>query len=90
VRFSGPAVDTPIGAVVSESDCRTTVVLPVDLRERLVERAQAADRSISAEIRVALREHVGQPASSAAPDRHALAAAPGEDAALDVDEMEAA
>lgn len=51
---------------MSESDCRTTIVLPVDLREQLVERAQAADRSISAEIRQAIREHISQPASSGA------------------------
>lgn len=49
---------------MNASDCRTTVVLPVDLRDQVAERAQAADRSISAEVRVALREHISRSTSS--------------------------
>jgi len=45
---------------------RTSILLPSDLHERLVAQAQAADRSLAAEIRQAVREHVaaqpnGQP-----------------------------
>jgi hypothetical protein len=60
---------------VNDSDHRTTVVLPADLREQLVERAQEADRTLSAEIRVAIREHVARPASSVAEEPARKAAA---------------
>ena len=72
---------------MSESDCRTTVVLPVRLRDELVEHARAADRSLSAEIRVAVREHVTRPASSAAPGHRHSSTGVGLGVALDsVDE----
>lgn len=41
-------------------DWRRTLVLPVEIKQSLTELAQARDRSVAAEIRVALREHVGR------------------------------
>jgi hypothetical protein len=37
---------------------RTSVVLPHDLRQQIIELARAEDRSVSAQIRLALREYV--------------------------------
>jgi len=37
---------------------RTTVMLPADLHGRLSEQAREAERSLAAEIRLAVREHV--------------------------------
>jgi len=48
---------------MSDSE-KISAVLPTDLYSRLVDRAQEADRSVSAELRVAIREHVAaQPAN---------------------------
>jgi len=54
---------------VNASEHRTTVVLPGELHERLVEQAEAADRSLSAEVRVAVREHLERSTSSSASAR---------------------
>jgi len=37
---------------------KISAVVPTDLHSRLVDRAREADRSVSAELRVAIREHV--------------------------------
>ena len=37
---------------------KISAVIPSDLLSRLVDRAREADRSVSAEVRVAIREHV--------------------------------
>ncbi len=37
---------------------KVSAVLPTDLHSRLVERAREEDRSVSAQLRVAVREHV--------------------------------
>jgi len=37
---------------------KVSAVLPADLHTRLVERAREEDRSVSAQLRVAVREHV--------------------------------
>ncbi len=37
---------------------KISAAIPADLLERLVARAREADRSVSAEVRVAIREHV--------------------------------
>lgn len=37
---------------------RTTFLLPAELHDRLATRAREAERTVSAEIRVAVREHV--------------------------------
>ena len=37
---------------------KISAALPSDLHSRLVDRAREADRSVSAELRVAVREHV--------------------------------
>ncbi len=43
---------------------KISAVIPSDLLSRLVDRAREADRSVSAELRVAIREHVdAQPAN---------------------------
>ncbi len=48
---------------MNESE-KVSAVLPTDLHSRLVERAREEDRSISAQLRVAVREHVEpQPAN---------------------------
>ena len=48
---------------MNESE-RISAVVPADLLARLVDRAREADRSVSAELRVAIREHVdAQPAN---------------------------
>lgn len=47
---------------------RTSVMLPVELHDRLTAQAREAERSLAAEIRVAVREHVrNEPANSAVP-----------------------
>jgi len=56
---------------MNASEHRTTVVLPADLRDRLLERAEAADRTLSAEIRVAIREHVALDAERSAQEKAA-------------------
>jgi len=44
---------------------KISAVVPTDLLARLVDRAREADRSVSAELRVAIREHVAaQPANA--------------------------
>jgi len=49
---------------VNESSEKISAVLPTDLHSRLVERAREEDRSVSAELRVAVRKHVEpQPAN---------------------------
>jgi len=51
---------------MNESE-KVSAVLPTDLHTQLVERAREEDRSISAQLRVAVREHVrNEPANSAA------------------------
>jgi len=48
---------------MNESE-KVSAVLPTDLHSRLVERAREEDRSVSAQLRVAVREHVEpQPAN---------------------------
>ncbi len=48
---------------MNESE-KVSAVIPTDLLARLVDRAREADRSVSAELRVAIREHVAaQPAN---------------------------
>ena len=48
---------------MNESE-KVSAVLPTDLHTRLVERAREEDRSVSAQLRVAVREHVeAQPAN---------------------------
>ncbi len=48
---------------MSDSE-KISAVIPTDLLARLVDRAREADRSVSAELRVAIREHVAaQPAN---------------------------
>ncbi len=42
---------------MSDSE-KISAVIPTDLLARLVDRAREADRSVSAELRVAIREHV--------------------------------
>jgi len=42
---------------MNESE-KVSAVLPTDLHTRLVERAREEDRSVSAQLRVAVREHV--------------------------------
>ena len=37
---------------------RTSVMLPAELHDRLTARAREAERSLAAEIRLAVREHV--------------------------------
>ncbi len=37
---------------------KISAVVPTDLHSRLVDRAREADRSVSAEVRVAIREHI--------------------------------
>ena len=37
---------------------KISAAIPTDLHSRLVDRAREADRSVSAELRVAIREHV--------------------------------
>ena len=64
-RFSSAAAQSapPIGTAVNQSE-KVSAVLPTDLHSRLVDRAREADRSVSAELRVAIREHVdAQPAN---------------------------
>lgn len=46
-----------------EHDWRRTLDLPAELREPLAELAERAERSVAAEIRVALREHVERAAA---------------------------
>lgn len=49
---------------MNESE-KVSAVLPTDLHSRLVERAREEDRSVSAQLRVAVREHVEpQPANA--------------------------
>jgi len=44
---------------------KISAAIPSDLHSRLVDRAREADRSVSAELRVAIREHVdAQPANA--------------------------
>ena len=76
----------PIGADVNASEHRTTVVLPGELHERLVERARDADRSLSAEIRCAVRSYIAT--SSAAHPDPSLRADHRVCAALDADDKE--
>jgi predicted transcriptional regulator len=49
-------------ALVGEKERPTTVTILVDdqLRERLVRMARANERSLGAEVRVALREYLGR------------------------------
>ena len=48
---------------MNESE-KVSAVLPTDLHSRLVERAREEDRSVSAQLRCAVREHVAaQPAN---------------------------
>ncbi len=43
---------------------KISAAIPTDLHSRLVERAREEDRSVSAQLRVAVREHVAaQPAN---------------------------
>lgn len=58
----------PICAVVSATDCRTTIVLPLELRDELADLSRASERSLSAEIRVAVREHVSRSTSRSPSD----------------------
>ena len=54
----------PIGKTMNESE-KVSAVLPTDLHTRLVERAREEDRSVSAQLRVAVREHVrNEPANA--------------------------
>ena len=48
--------------ISTPSNAKTTigVVLDQELRERLEEAAHANERSVGAEVRVALREHLGR------------------------------
>ena len=51
---------------MNESE-KVSAVLPLDLHSRLVERAREEDRSVSAQLRIAVREHVEpQPANGKA------------------------
>ncbi len=44
---------------------KISAAIPTELHSRLVDRAREADRSVSAELRVAIREHVdAQPANA--------------------------
>ncbi len=53
---------------MSDSE-KISAVLPTDLHSRLVERAREEDRSVSAQLRVAVREHVeAQPANGTEPE----------------------
>jgi len=53
---------------MNESE-KVSAVLPTDLHSRLVERAREEDRSVSAQLRVAVREHVEpQPANGTEPE----------------------
>ncbi|MBA2641521.1 MAG: ribbon-helix-helix protein, CopG family [Actinobacteria bacterium] len=47
---------------MNESE-KISAVIPADLLERLVVRAREADRSVSAEVRQAIRAYVAQPAN---------------------------
>ncbi len=58
-----PSSAAPIGTNMNESE-KVSAVLPTDLHTQLVERAREEDRSVSAQLRVAVREHVEpQPAN---------------------------
>ncbi len=53
---------------MSDSE-KISAVIPTDLHSRLVDQAREADRSVSAELRVAIREHVAaQPANGTKPE----------------------
>ncbi|MBA2741485.1 MAG: hypothetical protein H0U46_05685 [Actinobacteria bacterium] len=44
---------------------RTSVMLPAELHDRLIEQAREAERSLAAEIRLAVREYVrSEPAAT--------------------------
>lgn len=47
---------------------KISAAIPTDLHSRLVDRAREADRSVSAELRVAIRKHVrNEPANAQRP-----------------------
>ena len=48
----------PIGALMQTDIKRTSVMLPAELHDRLSAQAREAERSLAAEIRLVLREHV--------------------------------
>lgn len=48
----------PIGVDMQTAIRRTTVMLPTELHARLSEQAREAERSLAAEIRLAVREHI--------------------------------
>ncbi len=72
-------VTRPIGGTVRNGSEKISAAIPTELRVELERQARANDRSMSAEVRLALREHVTSPASSARPTRHALVADQGPD-----------
>ena len=54
---------------MNESSEKISAVLPTDLHSRLVEQAREADRSLSAEIRCAVRSYITTSSSPSVSER---------------------
>ncbi len=57
-RRAAPFFRLPISAAMQTAIRRVTLMLPAELHDRLSEQAREAERSLAAEIRLAVREYV--------------------------------